>query len=237
VPEPADVVSVELRPVEEVRAYLLDQINLSLRRLGMYGGEMALIVLFDALAHVERRDEQWQSERATLRSRRAFTSIGVAGAFGDVLPKAVRHDDAVASVYAEIASRFGWLRHDRILTATEMGTLTEQVADWVAVDRSLTELLNTWGAPSASLGGSNKSYPRTLVYASGGREAPLVCFHLWNWIEATPEAPTAGLFPEPVVLAVRHGDGQFPDTLTFTPEGLRRRPSSFTDEQDRGEVI
>jgi hypothetical protein len=44
--------------------------------------------------------------------------------------------------------------------------------------------------------------------ADGGggydRETPLVCFHLWNRIEPTAESPVAGVFPEPMLLAVRH---------------------------------
>ena len=35
-----------------------------------------------------------------------------------------------------------------------------------------------------------------------------------------------GVHPEPVVLAVRHRPGAFPDAFSFTPEGLRHRPTS-----------
>ena len=86
------------------------------------------------------------------------------------------------------------------------------------------EVVDTWGQPSAWLGGTNDLYPKTLAYAVDDRQAPLVCFHLWNRIEPTPESPVAGAFPQPMLLAVRQGAGRFEETLTFTPEGLRRRP-------------
>jgi hypothetical protein len=54
----------------------------------VYGGEIAIILYFDALAHVERRDDAWTAERDMLRSRGAFTSIGVPGAFAHLLPSA-----------------------------------------------------------------------------------------------------------------------------------------------------
>jgi hypothetical protein len=62
----------------------------------MYGGEMALILFFDTLAHLERRDEEWKVERELLRARGAFTSVGVPGAFAHVLPEGKRDQAAVA---------------------------------------------------------------------------------------------------------------------------------------------
>jgi hypothetical protein len=167
-----------------------------------------------------------KAERALLRSRGAFTSIGVPGAFAYVLPEGRRDHAAVASVYAEAAQRFGWLRVDRVLTRSEPLALVERADQWAANDRSLNDVLDTWGEPSAWLGGTNNLYPKTLAYAVDDKEAPLVCFHLWNRIEPAPESPVAGVFAEPMLLVVRHGVGPFEDTLTFTPEGVRRRPSA-----------
>lgn len=59
-------------------------------------------------------------------------SIGVPGAFAYVLPEGKRDDAAVASVYAEVARRFGWLRFDRVLTESEQLVLVEGAGPWAA---------------------------------------------------------------------------------------------------------
>ncbi|TDC86199.1 hypothetical protein E1193_00660 [Micromonospora sp. KC606] len=59
------------------------------------------------------------------------------------------------------------------------------------------------------------------------RDDDLICFHLWNaFANAAPDTWLQGVHPEPVVLAVRHRPGNLPDSFSFTPEGLRRRPTS-----------
>lgn len=49
------------RTIDEVRGYLRTQVNSAVRRLGMYGDELSLILLFEALAYAEgmrRRNHQ-----------------------------------------------------------------------------------------------------------------------------------------------------------------------------------
>ncbi|OHV61353.1 hypothetical protein BCD48_40040 [Pseudofrankia sp. BMG5.36] len=213
-----------MRSSGEIRSYLADQMNAALRRPGMYGGEIALRLLFATLAHVERLDARWEAELDLLRARGLFTSTGVTGALDGVLPDGRSQDGAIASVYAEIAARFGWLVPDRGLSAAEQSALVQQAADWAGDDRTLGEVLSTWGAPSVWLGGKNPLYPKTLAYLVDDPQAPLVCFHLWNQIEPREGPGLNPVFPEPMMLAVRLGHGPLSTTLTFTPEGQRRRP-------------
>jgi hypothetical protein len=119
---------------------------------------------------------KWKAEREYLRTRGAFTSIGVPGAFAYVLPEGKRDHATVASVYAEVARRFGWLLIDRVLTESEQVMLVERAGPRAADDRSLSDVLDTWGQPSAWLGGTKDLYPKTLAYAVDDREAPLICF-------------------------------------------------------------
>src|SRR5262245_59159738 len=107
------------RTIDEVREYLRTQINHALRRLGMYGDELSLILLFDALAYTDGIEHDWKTERDTWRRRGLFVSTGVRGAMAAVLPGIGRSDCAIASVYAEFAHRAGWLDLDRTLTDTE----------------------------------------------------------------------------------------------------------------------
>jgi hypothetical protein len=61
-----------------------------------------------------------------------------------------------------------------------------------------------------------------LIYADANPAWGLVCLHFaatydWDAPEPQPES-------QPVLLAVRHGDGTFVDTFTFTPAGAVHRP-------------
>ncbi|WP_439678278.1 hypothetical protein [Embleya sp. MST-111070] len=103
---------------DEIRAYLRGQVNLALRRPGMYGDEVALRLLVDHLLFTEGRPDAWTTQQRQWEERGAWTSQGIAGAFGDLLPRDCR-SYSVASVYAEFAHRRGWLNPDRVLTADE----------------------------------------------------------------------------------------------------------------------
>ncbi|MGC5019240.1 hypothetical protein [Micromonospora sp. DT47] len=201
----------------QIRGHLRAKVNDALRRPGMYGGEMALHLLLDALAFAEGRHEEWRRANDGLRERGRFTSVGVRGVFLPVLPKAVNHDDAVSSVYAELAHRLGWLETDRLLTAEEYDDLTATLPGWVAEDRGLTDVLARFGRPSIRLGGGNPRFPYTLLYVAAGSDQ-VVSFHLWgDWAEP--------LADEPTLLAARRGDLAFTTGLHATPEGARRRPT------------
>lgn len=212
----------------EARRHHLTKVNDVLRRPGMYGrDEMAERLLLEAMAAVDGALEQWQAECEVLRERRAFTATGVMGAYGYVLPAdAVR--DATASVYAEIAHHLGWLHLDRALSEAEFQQLAAEVDEWVTRNRTLPEVVDRFGTPSLWTGPASSCHPKTLAYTTADPEQRLICFHLGN-----ASANTEGTGPQDayatVVLAVRHRPGDFLDAFSFTPAGIRRRP---TTEQD-----
>ncbi|MEV6816677.1 hypothetical protein [Micromonospora sp. NPDC051296] len=88
--------------LDKARRHHRSKVNDVLRRPGMYGrNEIAERLLLEAMAAVDGSLTPWQAEFDLLRDRGAFTATDVI-----VLPVgAVR--DATASVYAEIAHRFG----------------------------------------------------------------------------------------------------------------------------------
>jgi len=208
--------------VDEARRHHLKQVNSVLRRPGMYGNdEIPERLLLEAMAAVDGSLARWRAEWDRLRDSDAFTATGVKGAYSDILPAdALR--DATASVYAEIAHRLGWLELDRALSAAEYQQLTADIAWWVTQDRTLSEVMETFGPPSLWIGGTNPYFPKTLVYTTADRDDGLICLHLWNAFATGSRR----VHPEPVVLAVRHRPGPFPDAFSFTPEGQRRRPSA-----------
>ncbi|MEQ4306203.1 hypothetical protein ABNF97_33285 [Plantactinospora sp. B6F1] len=212
--------------LREARQHHLAQVNRVLRRPGMYGGsELAERLLLEAMAAVDGSLERWWAECEGLRERDAFAATGVVGAYGQILPAdALR--DATASVYAEIAHRLGWLELDRVLSEVEFQRLRTEIGGWVTQDRTLPEVIAAFGPPSLWIGGTSPFYSKTLAYTIVDPDYDLICFHLWNAFANTgAETGLQGVYPEPVVLAVRHQPGTFPNSFSFTPEGLRRRPA------------
>jgi hypothetical protein len=193
----------------------------------MYGhDEMAERLLLEAMAAVDGSLTRWRVECERLRERGAFTATGVQGAYSNILPAdALR--DATASVYAEIAHRLDWLELDRALSAVEFEQLSDEIGGLVAHDLTLSEVVDTFGPPTLWIGGTNTFFPKTLAYTTANHDDGLICFHLWNaFANAAPGSSLLGVHPEPVVLAVRHRPGLFASSFSFTPEGLRRRPTA-----------
>ncbi|MFJ9520639.1 hypothetical protein ACIRPK_20605 [Kitasatospora sp. NPDC101801] len=212
----------QLASAEKIHDYLIDQLNLALRRPGMFGGEVALRVLVDHLLFVEGQPEEWSELVQGWEEQGLWTSIGPSGAFQEVFP-AQGGGYEVASVYAEFAQRRGWLKPDRVLTAEEYEALTGQVRGWAAVNRTWADVTAEFGPPSVLFGGNNPLYGKTLGYCPEDLHQPMVVFHLWNGSEPGTE-PWPPEHAQPFLLAVRFGGGSFRRSLTFTPEGTRRKP-------------
>ncbi|MFC7243739.1 hypothetical protein ACFQO7_14790 [Catellatospora aurea] len=201
------------------------QVNLALRRPGMYGrDEAGPRLLMEALAVVDNRLADWTAECDGLRSRGAFTATGVAGAFVALVPEQVRQT-AAAAVYAQIAHRLGWLDLDHALPAESYHRLAAEVQDWTGQDRTLAEVVDAFGPPSLWIGGSNRLYPKSLCYTTATGE-DLVCFHLDGAaIPQQGEQEQHSVDGEPALLAVGHRPGRFLDSFSFTPQGRRRQPA------------
>lgn len=217
------IVPRELAAPDAVRAYFVEQLNGALRRPGMYGGELAVRMLIDHLSFVEQRSQAWGEEQHALEQRGAWSAIGVMGAFRRLLPG--DHEDRPSSVYAEFARRQGWLVPDRVLDAASYVALRETVDSWAAQDRVWGDVVARFGPPSVLFGGTNPLYGKTLGYLTEEVAEPVVFFHLWNGSDGEAEQSWPPAHAEPLLLAVRSGDGPFAETFTFTPEGRRRRPA------------
>jgi hypothetical protein len=211
------IADADLAPSSEVRAHLLQQLNLVLRRPEMYGGgETTPQVLISLLGVVERRPELLAAQQREWAAQGAWTPLGVAGAFHPELPDA--HDLAAMSVYVEFARRRGWLRTDRLVDADAHAAMCRALPAWAGQDRSWPDVRAAFGPPSVLIGGRNPRWSKALCYVPEGPAEPVVTFHLRN----DPDAGTA----QPALLAVRRDEGPFPERFTFTPEGRRRRPGS-----------
>ncbi|MFI5714682.1 hypothetical protein [Nocardia sp. NPDC051750] len=212
-----------VRTGHQMHAYLIEQVNHMIRRLGMFGGEPALWTTFEHLYHLEGDDngraDLWQS----WEERKEFRSTGLKGALAQLLPDKIV-SDAVASMYAEAARSRGWLELDRTLTPGELGELNESIESFAADDHVWSEVVAAFGEPSVLIGGSNRYYGKTLAYATADAADPMVFFHLWNGTEPGTQHTWPPARLEPILLAIRYGAGMWPDAFVFTPQGnsLRR---------------
>ncbi|MEU6375668.1 hypothetical protein [Streptomyces sp. NPDC046909] len=209
---------------DEIHAYLVRLLNDSLRRPGMYGDEGALILLYDHLLFAEGQPDAWREAAEVLRERGACTATGAQGVYREL----IRGGDqfGMASVHTEFAHRRGWLQPDRVLDARAHEALLGRVRQWAAEDRVWADVTAEFGPPSVLLGGTNPRYGKTLGYIGEDPERPIVFFHLWN---GNPDADAPSwppTYPEPLLWAVRFGDGPFRESFTFTPRGQRLQPSS-----------
>ncbi|MGW7261416.1 hypothetical protein [Streptomyces sp. NPDC054834] len=216
--------SNSLATAEEIHAHLVDQLNLALRTPGMFGGELALRILLDHLLFVERQPGAFTQQQRNWEDRGLWSPVGVTGAFRDLIP-GHNYECGMASVYADFAKQRGWLKPDRVLTEEAYEGLKGRVRQWAREDRTWADVTAEFGPPSVLFGGTNPLYGKTLGYLSKDLKQPIVAFHLWNG-----SAPgTQSWRPEheqPLLLAVRFGEGPFRRSFTFTPEGERRKPTT-----------
>ena len=177
----------------------------------------------DHLLFVERRPEAWGNEQQALERRKAWTATDVAGALKELLPA----DDGsnVASVYAEIAHRHGWLTAEWVLSPAEYASILGTIDSWAAYDRTWADVTSIFGPPSVLFGGTNPLYGKTLGYATEDPSEPMLFFHLWNGTDSGSEPSWPPAHEQPLLLAVRHGDRPFPAGFTFTPAGQSRQPA------------
>lgn len=140
----------------------------------------------------------------------------------------LRRLEAIAKAVNSIEENYESLTDDELRGLTGMRT---DIGGWVAQDRTMSQVVEAFGPPSVCIGGTNPFYPRTFAYATADRhddgDDDLICLHLWNALADTACATgVRGVYPEPVVLAARHRPGLFPDSFSFTPQGLHNRPSA-----------
>lgn len=215
--------------LHEMRQYHVSRLNEALRRPGMWGRELTIRMFMDAVAFVEGLEEVWRHEQEMLRTRGAFNALGVHGVVTELMPRYRDDGAAVASVYADIAWRHGWLTVDRTLPDAELRPLRDDPTSWCTRNRNLDDVLAALGPPSVRFGGGTPHFSKTLAYASADHSQRLVCLHfagVYDWKAPSPQ-PTS----PPTLVAIRYGDGPFHDTFTFTPAGVAYRDNTTDDDR------
>ncbi|MFC1410548.1 hypothetical protein ACEZCY_14920 [Streptacidiphilus sp. N1-12] len=190
-------------PADE-RGRLLDRFNAAVRVPAAHGGVACLPPLLDALALAEGGAEP-DGARWIVDSN---ARLNAAAMMRRCFPDPEIHE--VASEYGAAAYRRGWLRLDRTLPVQQHTHVVETAETWVEEDdRTLDQVLQTYGRPSVTFGDPDPCLPKTLGYASADHDIPLAVFHFAQ----AADTPSARL------LAFRAGEGPFGARMAFTPFG------------------
>ena len=203
------------RSANEIRDFVLHNLDLALRASSWLGGVKTWNQQFDILCFIDDKKEQENAYFEDLIFGNKFPPTGISGAFDLVF--GAHSADMVASVYAEFALRQGWLRPDRVLPGEEFDVVLAEGVAWCGTDRTLSDVTARFGAPSCRLGSDSPSYPCTLMFVSDEPDRRAVYFHLWNTF--TRELPSEPVYRQPVLLGMRHMNGPFYDGFTLTPMG------------------
>ncbi|MFI7678188.1 hypothetical protein [Actinophytocola sp. NPDC049390] len=204
-----------MRTAEDLRRRWHDRVRLVFARVGMYattGHEMQLYAetLLDDLCFLDERDDEF---RAATEELRRHGKLGVHGPFAALFGAEGRYVPEVASVFAEVYHRLGYLSVDRLLTVEEWAPFAD-VRDWVGErDIRRGEVVATFGAPSLVVD------KQVLCYApaDGSGWVFVDC-----WDERTPRyEPGLGRFDvpvedDPLVRDVRVPADTFEDGLVLT---------------------
>jgi hypothetical protein len=183
----------------------------------MYGGnasgvELRLSSLLDDPCYIDEREAELQQAREELRSRRVSTATGVVGAFRWRISYEADFADEVASVYANLAQRLGYLSLDGELSPSAWYPLTKGLrARCRARDWRVSEVQAAFGPPSLVMG-------QVYAYVKAGDDRAWVCFDFDRGSEKWPER-------DYLLREIRTPARTFARELTFTPYGRRVRES------------
>jgi hypothetical protein len=210
-----------VRSAEDLRQRWLDSIPLIMKRTGMYardGREMETVAdqLLRDLCFLEERDSDYEQARERLRG---YGQLGVHGPFTSMFGSVRSCAAEVASVYAEVFHRLGYLTVDHLIGPAPWRELTAGLRgrfEGRDVRRSEAE---AFLGPASLVVNS-----RVLCYAAGDPSAGWV--FLDCWAERTRVyQPERGAYEtatdtDPLIRSVRASASEFEAGLILTRYGM-----------------
>lgn len=211
-----------MKSAEEIRDYLIELLNNALLRLSMYGDESIAMHFSSALAFIDEREPEWEACLSDLKARGALRARGVSGAFHEVTHQWAT-DNEIASVFAEIAFKMGYLKTDRLLDRDEFESLRSGLRSTCrSRDFTMEEVLAEFGAPSW-ISGTKPYSSCVFVYFCREPDSGSLSFDFWNELDrGTVADKVCGKFGDlPVLRDVRIRGATFAREFTFTPLGRK----------------
>jgi hypothetical protein len=190
---------------------MLERLELSLARPGMWTGDEDGFfgLLLEDIAFVDKRETELEElRRVHLEERGLWTETAVAGAFARIFAPWKLLRTEVASVYAELACRFGYVHPPRLTVDEWEATLVALVREVAAGDATGAEVIRRHGEFSYVVGSG------VAVYVSADGRWLFLDFRdpFFHAFQALADAPLRNLrLPTP----------HFDDGVVFTPWGRR----------------
>jgi hypothetical protein len=205
-----------VRSAEELRRHWLDLVPVMFARSGMFAStgremQLAAAAMLANLTFLDERDDECRDATDGLGR---YGKFGVCGPFMTIFGAERRCVPEVASVYAEVFHRFGYLAVDRFVTVA-----VDDLRYWVGErDVRRSEVEATFGPPSLVVD------KRVLCYAPEDGSG-WVFFDCW---QERVERYAAGQFEvvvedDPLVRDIRVPAGTFEDGLILTLFGRALR--------------
>lgn len=207
-----------------MRARLIEQISRMLQRPGMYATHDQD---FEFMCRMRLEDLRFldglpELTRDDLGLSNKYRSCGVPGPFWDAFGKETRCYNEVASVYAEIFHRYGYLTTARLVSDNDWTALLAAAdSAYSEGDTRLSEIVETCGLPSFKIG------KWLLCYApEAGTGWILFDGFVYTPDEhGAPQTPFRGYPDDPILRSIRLPGPDFEAGLRLTPRGkaLRHR--------------
>jgi hypothetical protein len=138
-----------------MRARLIEQVSQMLQRPGMYAvhDQDLEALCWLRLSDLRFLDDLPQPSRDELGLTDKYRSCGIPGPFRETFGNELRYYNEVASVYAEIFHRYGYLIPERLVSDHEWpGLLTAAESAYGKADTRLSEIVDAFGPPSFKVG-------------------------------------------------------------------------------------
>ncbi|QEH32193.1 hypothetical protein OJF2_06620 [Aquisphaera giovannonii] len=214
-----------MRTIHQVRDRLLDTLRQAVQRPGLFGGtdfgvELVMQTLLRDLTFIDEREGDLKAAMDDLVARGQFSSMAVRGSFLQYVDSRNSYGDEVASVYAAVAHRLGYLTMGSTVPDADFGRMRLGLPvvcrdrDWTAGD-----VIARFGPPSLRVG-----WVFAYVPADGSR-----------WLYFDFDGASAGELERDCLLRdVRIPADHFSLGLVFTPHGRSICPDRAGPETQRG---
>ncbi len=216
-----------MRTIEAVKANYTKILARALKRPGMYLGESLISEYLQLLCFIDEKEELYKCELDKFVKKGTKSNSGVAGAFEMILGKYQRDAHDVASIYAELAFKLGYLKLTHFLTNLEYSTACKRSDSLSKKDWTTLGIIDELGTPSWSNCNPNRHYSCTFVYTTENPIEQWIFFDFWNDFSKIETHP-------PQLRNIRIPSNKFKNSFKFTPFGtqlLNKIPESSNISQ------
>lgn len=159
--------------IREQRQRLIDRLNSSVRRPGMFGDLQAQTDILD-LAFIDRAERKLELIGRRLVERGWWSETGIRGALEQTFGEVTCANSICQAPLVEVGLKLGWIELDRQLERAEYWRLSNGTQRWLDErPRSSDDLEAEYGSPSIKIGGTGDV---SFGFGTSNPTLPLIWF-------------------------------------------------------------